>query len=61
MKKKENLREPFKLLECPVCGHAFIERPQWAYKIKTKGSNTHLVCSYTCMRKVQKKQEATKT
>lgn len=58
MKKKNSRTDPFKLETCPVCGRDFIARPLWGYKIKTGGGHTRSVCSYPCMRKVQKEQEA---
>ena len=59
MKKKKTSRtEPFATLECPVCGRVFLKPVQVVYKVPVGGGHTRPVCSYTCMRKVEKEQEA---
>lgn len=40
---------------CPVCGKMFYPMPDHALRIGAEGSR-YLVCSYSCMRKWEKKQ-----
>lgn len=44
------------LKECPVCKKKFVPAPEHAWKIKYDT----LVCSYTCMRAVEKGAKAKK-
>lgn len=47
---------------CPVCGKEFCPTPGWAYKAKANKS-AHCkvqVCSYGCMRKVEKRNDTGK-
>ena len=49
--------------ECPICGKKFIPAPEHYWKIgkgKYDVSETRIinVCSYSCMRKWEKEQEA---
>lgn len=39
---------------CPVCGKLFIRQPEHVYKIPKK-NNYVPVCSWKCMRSVEKK------
>ena len=39
---------------CPVCGKLFIKQPEHVYKI-TKRGHVMTVCSWKCMRSVEKK------
>ena len=47
--------------ECPVCGKKFIPAPEHYWKIGSHGgmdTRDTTVCSYSCMRKWEKEQEA---
>lgn len=39
---------------CPVCGKLFIKQPEHVYKINKKKHDVS-VCSWKCMRSVEKK------
>jgi hypothetical protein len=47
-------------IECPICGKKFIPAPEHYWKIGNYGmeSRDERVCSYSCMRKWEKEQEA---
>lgn len=47
-------------IECPICGKKFIPAPEHYWKIGNYKLNTRTddVCSYSCMRKWEKEQEA---
>jgi DNA-directed RNA polymerase specialized sigma subunit len=47
-------------IECPICGKKFIPAPEHRWQIGQWGVETRHenVCSYTCMRKWEKEQEA---
>ena len=49
-----DLRNGILLKVCPVCKKKFVPAPAHAWKIKYDA----LVCSYTCMRVVEKADEA---
>lgn len=44
-----------KIIDCPVCGRRFIPAPEHLYKIYENGVYSR-VCSWTCMRKHEKKK-----
>lgn len=44
---------------CPVCGELFYaDVGLWAYRIPGKNGSQHCVCSYSCMRRVEKERAA---
>lgn len=47
-------------IECPICGKNFIPAPEHYWQIGNYGLETRgvYVCSYSCMRKWEKEQEA---
>lgn len=49
-----------RVVECPVCGQMFMLAPCNIYKVTIKGKVKHL-CSYSCMRKLEREKEAKKT
>ncbi len=51
------LEQDIPLHSCYICGKRFYKTPQWAYKLCYRGK-TCVMCSYTCLRTLEKKREA---
>ena len=51
-------KSAFHLVErsCPLCGKTFFCGGEWAYRVRI-GHVDHVLCSYTCYRKMQKKKQ----
>jgi len=52
-------KEPFKMIQCAICGKQFVVPFKNLYKVEFAGK-VHNCCSYTCYRKAQRAKQENK-
>ncbi len=52
------MNTPWDSIKCPICGKMFVPAPQHYWKIQTGYYEYKKVCTYSCMRVWERKEEA---